>query len=91
MDQLTLKREGAAHNRATAKAVDALLADATVAELEFLQAWSKAITSDAPQMGGRGALELFLKLAAFIDANGLPRYGVKTELAPAMSYSRAGV
>ena len=75
-DNLQLQRARAAHNRMTAQAVDALLADATEPEIDFFKAWAKAVTADTPQMGERGALELFLKLAAWIDENGLPRYGV---------------
>ena len=75
-DNGQLQRARAAHNRKTAKGIDGLLADATEAELAFLKAWAKAVTSDMPHMGERGTLELLLKLAAWCDDNGVPRYGV---------------
>ena len=72
MDNLTLERARAAHNKRTAKLIDEALDALTDDERAILSQWVAGLVSDFPQMGGRGGIELLLKAYAWCRANGVP-------------------
>jgi len=61
MDNMTLQRARAAHNRRTAQMIDEALEALSDDERAALAQWTAQLVGDFPQMGGRGGIELLLK------------------------------
>jgi len=72
MDNMTLERARAAHNKRTAKLIDETLDALSDDERAVLAQWTAELVGDFPQMGARGGIELILKTYAWCQENGVP-------------------